>query len=566
MQLLGPAEVLAPDGEIDVLLVEDGDAEAERARGALQSGLGAVRLTRCGTLEEARTALAASRYDVALLALALADTTGLRAVSALRTGWPDLPLVVLADDPTVCRRVLAAGAHDVLVRGALDGPSLAAAVRHAVDRARFAVATARYERIARSLLDAIESPTCAVDGDGVVVAVNAAWQRWALENAADLSRCGEGADYVAVCRAAAADGDLGAAAVADGLLDVLGGRRARFERDDTHARLGRWFRVRITPMHGLPGAVVSHVDITVAKTAEDRARQLALHDGLTGLPNRLLLRDRLEQALSEASRHGTVVAVALVDLDHFHRVNDGLGRAAGDAVLTAVAERLGRRLRNGDTLARLAGDQFVVVWRDVAGEVEAEALAGRLEDGLREPLDVDGTVLTVTASLGVAVGRPPQTGEQLLQAADAAMHDAKARGRARRRLHSPDLEREAVERTETSADLQHALERGELVLHYQPVVDLTTGTVTGVEALVRWQHPHRGLLGPASFLPLAEATGLVVPLGREVLRQACSEAARWPDGPGIGLDVAINLSAQQMSQPDVVRSVREALEESGLSP
>ncbi|MFP5219907.1 MAG: putative bifunctional diguanylate cyclase/phosphodiesterase [Actinomycetes bacterium] len=566
MQLLGPAEMRTPDGEISVLLVEDSDADAELSVEALEHGLGGVSLTRCVDLEQARSALAGSRFDVVVLDLGLPDRTGLQRVSALRSGWPDLPLVVLTADAGLSRRAMAAGAHDVLVKGADDGRSLATAVQHAVDRARFELATARYERIARSLLDAIESPTCAVDGDGVVVAVNAAWQRFGLEHGADLSRCGEGADYLAVCRAAAADGDETAAAVADGLLDVLAGRRARFERDYACVTDDRWFSVRITPMNGMPGAVISHVDVTAAKAAEDRAQQLALHDGLTGLPNRLLLRDRLEQALSEASRHGSVVAVALIDLDHFKRVNDSLGHAVGDALLTAVAERLSKRLRTGDTLARLAGDEFVVVWRDVAGDAEVEALAGRLEEGLHEPFDVEGTTLTVTASVGVVVGRPPQTGEELLQAADAAMYDAKARGRARRRLYGPELERAAVQRTETSADLQDALERGELVLHYQPVVDLTTGAVTGVEALVRWEHPERGLLGPASFLPVAEATGLVVPLGREVLRQACAEAARWPDGPGVGLDVEVNLSPRQMSQPDVVRSVREALEESGLSP
>ena len=563
MQLLRPSDVPAPGSELSVLLVDDGD---DTASDALAEGLPDCAVVRRRALDEGERVLAAGGVDAVVVDPALPGCTGLQAVAALRARWPGLPLVVLAPGgSTTARSAMALGAQDVVAPQA-DGRSLATAVQHAVDRARFDQATTRYEGVARSLLDAVESPTCAVDGDGVVVAVNAAWRRFALANGADLAACGEGADYLELCEEAAAS-DEDARAVARGLADVLSRHRARFERayrcpgpasDDC------WYSVRITPLHGMAGAVITHVDITALKRAEDSAHHLALHDGLTSLPNRLLLGDRLEQALSEAHRHGRVVAVAFVDLDRFKRINDTLGHAAGDAVLVAVAERMSRRLRAGDTLARVSGDEFVAVWRDVDGEAEVESLAARLEDGLREPLVVEGVPLTVTASLGVVVGRPPQTGAELLAAADAAMYDAKARGRARRRHYGPDLEARAVDRTETSAALQAALERDEIVLHYQPVVDLTTGAVVAVEALVRWEHPERGLLGPASFLPVAETTGLVVPLGQQVLRMACAEAARWPGGPGVGLDVHVNLSVRQVSHPDVVRTVREALEGAGL--
>jgi diguanylate cyclase (GGDEF)-like protein len=569
MTLLRPVEALAPGGDVRVLLVEDSAAEAELAEESLREALPGTTVTRCASLAEARIALAESRYDAALLDLGLPDSTGLEALMGLRTGWPDLPLVVLTGNPeaAVARKAMAAGAQDFLLKSSVDGPALGRAVQHAVDRARFEQATAQYERLARSLLDAMEAPTCAVDSEGVIMAVNAAWQRFAMDNGADPGSTGEGARYLATGRLGPPVHDADARAVTAGLEDVLRGVRTRYERDYPCADgSGRWFSVRITPMHGTAGAVVSHVDITAVKQAEDEAQHRALHDGLTGLPNRRLLQDRLDQALSEASRHGTVVAVAFLDLDHFKRVNDSLGHAAGDALLIAVAERLGRRLRAGDTLARVSGDEFVVVWRDVAGVDEAEALTGRLQDGLREPLEVDDTALSVTASIGLVVGHPPQTGAELLAAADAAMYDAKARGRARQRLYGPDLHELTVQRSETSADLQEALARDELVLHYQPVVNLTTGSVVGVEALVRWQHPQRGLLGPESFLPIAEATGLVVPLGQQVLRLACAEAATWPEGRGVGLDVEVNLSVRQVTHPDTVRIVREALEDSGLPP
>jgi diguanylate cyclase (GGDEF)-like protein len=567
MQLLRPVEVVQPDEVLEVLLLEDSPADAELTQTALQDGLPSAHVVLCTSLREARQRLDSAPFDVALVDLTLPDSDDLDAVAALRTTWPDLPVVVLTGSTSdrLARGAMALGAQDVLRKGTADGRRLSTAVLHAVDRARFELTTSRYERLARSLLDAVEAPTCAVDGAGVVVAVNAAWQRYALENDGDLAVCAEGADYLAVCRQAAEDGDEDARAVARGLSDVLGGQRQRFERD--YACPGpteRWFSVRITPLSGMAGAVVTHVDITSVKRAQDTAQHLALHDGLTGLPNRLLLQDRLEQALSEANRHGRVVAVAFVDLDHFKRINDTLGHAVGDAVLVGVAQRLGRRLRAGDTLARVSGDEFVVVWRDVVGDAEAEQLAARLDEGLREPLHVDGLDLTVTASVGVVVGHPPQTSAELLAAADAAMYDAKSRGRARRRLYGPELQARAVQRTETSAALKAALERDEIVLHYQPVVDLITGMVVGVEALVRWEHPQRGLLGPASFLQVAEATGLVVPLGEHVLRLACEEAARWPDGPGVGLDVEVNLSVKQIGHPDVVRTVREALEQAGL--
>jgi diguanylate cyclase (GGDEF)-like protein len=292
------------------------------------------------------------------------------------------------------------------------------------------------------------------------------------------------------------------------------------------------------------------------------ARQL-LTDPLTGLPNRELLTDRLVQAVADTARSTGHVGVCAIGLDQFERVNDSRGHATGDRLLAAVAARVAELIRPGDTLARLYGDQYVVVLRDLAEPVEAEPLAARLAGVFLRPFDIDGTPVSLTASIGVTTGRAPQGADELLSAAEAAMRDAKARGRARTRVYTSELRDGAADRLRTEVALRRGLERDEFTLHYQPVIDLAQGRVVGVEALVRWQHPTEGLLLPGAFIPVAEATGLIVPLGAWVLDQACRQAAAW-DAAGRPLHMAVNLSARQVSHVDIVPTLRRALDSSGL--
>ncbi|HYF25395.1 MAG TPA: diguanylate cyclase, partial [Baekduia sp.] len=276
----------------------------------------------------------------------------------------------------------------------------------------------------------------------------------------------------------------------------------------------------------------------------------ALHDPLTGLPNRLALGDRLSVALARQTRAGTVVAVLFVDLDHFKLINDAHGHAVGDEVLRASADRIGAALRAADTVARLGGDEFVVLAEGLAGEDEAVALAERLIAGFAAPLEVAGEQLPMTPSVGIAVaragtGRGP---EDLLREADIAMYRAKSAGRGRAALYDARMSAAVAEQQLIAGELRHALDRGELWVAYQPIVALRDGTVTGVEALLHWDHPTRGAVEPTRFIPLAEENGLVADIGAWVLDQAVQQAARWR-AAGRNLTVAVNVSTHQLLDP-----------------
>jgi diguanylate cyclase (GGDEF)-like protein len=307
--------------------------------------------------------------------------------------------------------------------------------------------------------------------------------------------------------------------------------------------------------------------LTDAKTVGAMVHQ-ALHDALTGLPNRALFLDRLGHAL--ARRRGTgEVSVLFCDLDRFKTVNDSLGHQAGDQLLVAVAQRIGACLRAGDTAARLGGDEFAIVLEDVRDVTEAVAVAERITAALRAPIGVAGREVFVTCSIGIVCGHAP--GEELLRNADVAMYRAKAEGNGRFAVFEPSMRAEVVERLELEADLRRAVERGELEVHYQPIVTLADGTLAGFEALARWRHPERGLLPPVAFIPVAEETELIHGIGRWVLESACRQAAHWdrvrPPGPSRpARTIGINISGRQLEQPDLVDQVADALYVSGLDP
>ncbi len=310
-------------------------------------------------------------------------------------------------------------------------------------------------------------------------------------------------------------------------------------------------------------------DIGERKAFEEQLRHQAFHDPLTGLPNRTLLLDRLERALVQTLRGGARPALLLLDLDGFKVVNDSLGHAAGDRLLIALAERLAAAMRPGDTIARLGGDEFAVLL-DTATDIHAAtAVADRLLDALATPLALDGRELVVEASLGIALAtdgaaRP----DDLLRDADLALYRAKDAGRAGYAIYDTSLHTAVNARLVLEAELRRALASEEFVLHYQPKVDLATGRLAGVEALVRWRHPTRGLVPPDDFIPLAEETGLIVPLGRWVLTEACHQARAWAaaritDPP---LTMSVNLSARQFRQPDLVGDVARILRDTGVIP
>jgi diguanylate cyclase (GGDEF)-like protein len=293
----------------------------------------------------------------------------------------------------------------------------------------------------------------------------------------------------------------------------------------------------------------------------------ALKDALTGLPNRTLFQDRVTHALARAQRQPGRVAVLFADLDGFKDVNDTLGHAVGDEVLAAVGQRLRNCFRLADTAARLGGDEFAILLEDLDDEGDAVGLVERFLEELAEPFQLAAGPITVRASVGIALSRAGMDADELLRNADVAMYTAKAAGRDRLRMFEDGMHAAVVQRVRLEQDLARAVAQGQLVLHFQPVIALATGRLAGLEALVRWQHPTRGLLMPDQFLPHAEESGAIVDIGAWVLDEACRQAGRWKTRyPGYPLTMAVNLSPRQLFDTDMVDTVGAALERSGLAP
>ncbi|WP_238007891.1 EAL domain-containing protein [Dactylosporangium sp. AC04546] len=322
----------------------------------------------------------------------------------------------------------------------------------------------------------------------------------------------------------------------------------------------------------LHAVVLGIRDITARKELEEELTRQAFADSLTGMPNRALFRDRLEHAIARNRRGGGRITLLLVDLDDFKMVNDSLGHTAGDQLIATTALRLHQQLRAADTLARLGGDEFAVLVEDI-NEIEAMDLAERLLAAIRRPLRLGNREVVCSASIGVATAKAgdddagPDPGE-LLRNADLAMYAAKGAGRDRYALFDPAMYADIMREAEDRAELERALADQEFVVHYQPIVDLPTSRLIGVEALVRWEHPQRGMLGPNTFIPLAESTGLIVPLGRWVLRQACGQLAAWSAEFPLarGIRVNVNLSARQFQHEGLVEEVDGILAETGVNP
>jgi diguanylate cyclase (GGDEF)-like protein/PAS domain S-box-containing protein len=316
------------------------------------------------------------------------------------------------------------------------------------------------------------------------------------------------------------------------------------------------------------GIVVNYRDVTARKTLEDELKRQAFHDSLTGLANRALFADRLQHAISRAERAPTALAVLFIDLDDFKTVNDSLGHSEGDLLLTEVAERLRAGVRAGDTIARMGGDEFAVLVED-PGDADAPLEVGRrLLSHLEAPFIHGGKELFVRASIGIATTRSrDHTADEVLRNADVAMYTAKSKGKNRLEVFEPGMHTAALTRLALKGDLERALERDEFTLAYQPIVRLGGGRLSGVEALLRWERRDLGSVGPAEFIPVAEETGLILPLGRWVLEQACRQAAAWnaiaTSGP---ITMSVNVSGRQLQQPAFAAEVAEVLASTGLAP
>jgi diguanylate cyclase (GGDEF)-like protein/PAS domain S-box-containing protein len=304
---------------------------------------------------------------------------------------------------------------------------------------------------------------------------------------------------------------------------------------------------------------------------EQKIRHQAMHDVVTGLPNRILFEDRLTRALASARRRERKVAVLFLDLDNFKRVNDSLGHSSGDEVLRTAARRLSRCLRDEDTLARFGGDEFVVLLPEIGTDEDWVTVADRIQETLQIPIQVEGRMIMPSVSIGVAIGGARDNAEAaqaLVRDADLAMYAAKQRGPGQREVFAEEMYENAVERLDLIGDMHEAIERDEFEAFFQPIVSLSSETLVGAEALVRWRHPRHGLLAPGTFLPLAEETGLILPIGHQILKQACVCLKRWQSShPHLrSMYVTVNLSSPEVHSRDLISSVKSILAETGVDP
>jgi diguanylate cyclase (GGDEF)-like protein/PAS domain S-box-containing protein len=333
----------------------------------------------------------------------------------------------------------------------------------------------------------------------------------------------------------------------------------------------RWFGVRAANFSTDPvvgGVVINLRDITDRKRAEQQLSHSAFHDSLTGLANRALFHDRLVHALERSARSGLRVAVVYLDLDGFKTINDSQGHEAGDRVLREVAIRLSSVIRAVDTVSRHGGDEFAILIEESARALdEAETVAGRILAALTAPIIVDGQQVVLSASIGIAIGDNTGTASSMMRDADVAMYKAKTTGKSKWVLYEPAMRATALDRLELDIDLRNAVDEGQLRLVYQPVIELESNKVVGFEALLRWDHPTRGVIEPLVFIPIAESNGTIVAIGQWVLEQACATAARWQHlYPAAQLTMSVNVSGRQIGTPGIVTHVAEALEHSGLEP
>ena len=551
-----------------ILLIESDPAAANKIRVALAAaGGGSFEAEWVRQLSEGLERLSKRRFDAVLLELSLPDSHGIETFDKLFSAAPDVPILVLGNgNETLAKEAVGRGAQDYLLPGHLDSYSLPRALRNAIERE--AVEDALFVEKERAVvtLNSIGDAVLCTDISGNITYLNLvaeAMTGWPREEAigkplAEVFRIIDGST-----RKTARD-PMEMAVEQNRTVGLTVNcvliRRDGFESavEDSaapiHDRAGR-----------VTGAVIVFHDVSAARAMSVQMTHNAQHDVVTNLPNRLLLNDRITQSIALARRQDRPIAVIFLDLDHFKYINDSLGHATGDQLLQSISKRLLTSVRASDTVSRQGGDEFVILLPEIAYPEDAATSARKLLLSLTAPHSIGGQDLRINGSIGISVY--PEDGEDaetLIKNADMAMYHAKESGRNNFQFFKPAMNLKVVERQSLEGNLRCALERQEFLLHYQPKVDLITGEITGVEALIRWQRTDRRLVPPSEFVPIAEDCGLIIQIGRWVLRETCRQAREWQDAGLPFKRVSVNVSAIEFRDKDFVEGVRTILSETGL--
>jgi diguanylate cyclase (GGDEF)-like protein/PAS domain S-box-containing protein len=554
-----------------LLLIDNDASHVDVFNDALLNATGGPFAGECvKTLAEGIRRLKGKEFWAIFLNLSLPDSQGLETFDNLVVAVPGVPTLIIAGpkDVKVALEALRHGAKDYLLEDHLDNDSFVRAIRNMAERKAAEEMLFTEKERAQVTLNSIGDAVLSTDLEGKVTYLNIVAEKitgWTREEAA-------GKDIDEVFRII--DGST-REPCANPLRTAIQKNRtvgltpncilirrdgAEFAIDDSAAP--------IHDQHGLAtGAVIVFHDVSVARALGAEMSHLAQHDTLTNLPNRTLMQDRLTQAIATASRKDSRIAVLFLDLDGFKHINDSLSHATGDRLLQLVAKRLLAAVRTSDTVCRLGGDEFVILLSEVAHAGDAGVKAGKILSALSAPFEIEQVALRVTGSIGVSTyPEDGQSAELLIRNADLAMYQAKEKGRSNYQFFEKGMNVRAVERQSIEGDLRFALERDEFVMHYQPKIELKSGEITGVEALIRWQHPERGLVGPLQFISIAEDCGLMLPIGKWVLRESCRQAKAWQDAGLPAIDMAVNVSSVEFRNDEFLESVSTILTETRLEP
>jgi len=500
----------------------------------------------------------------------LPDSRGIATFDSLIRAAPNIPILLLVDPQheETARLAVQCGAQDYLLKDRVDAYLLPKIIGSMIERAAYAEALFEEKERAQVTLNSIGDAVVSTDVCGRVTYLNVVAEDltgWSRDEAAGHPL--EDVFHIIDAKTREPMQNSMMLAIRDDKALALPPNCVLIRRDGVEAAI----EDSTAPIHDRRGAVTGAVmvfhDVSMARAMTSKMTHLAQHDGLTDLPNRVLLNDRLREAIILSSRHQRKLSVLFLDLDRFKHINDSLGHVVGDRLLQSVARRLFACVRSSDTVGRQGGDEFVVLLWEVRRAEDAAVTAAKILETVRKPHLIDEHELHITGSIGIVTYPDDGTDvETLMKKADLAMYHAKETGRDSYQFFKPAMNARAIERQSLEDSLRYALERQELVLHYQPKINLATGGIIGAEALIRWRHPQRGLVPPGQFVTIAEDCGLIVPIGRWVLREACRQARAWQTAGLPRLCVAINVSAMELRAPGFVAGVRAVLKETGLEP